>query len=76
MRKGPLIVYGEDDSKVKRNARNLPGVDTCSVNRLNLLQLAPGGHLGRFVVFTTGAFKALDDIFGTYAKKGTEKGGY
>jgi len=37
MRKGPLIVHDDDESGVKRVARNLPGVDTCSVHRLNVL---------------------------------------
>lgn len=61
---------------MKRAARNLPGVDTCSVHRLNLLQLAPGGHLGRFVIFTKDAFTHLNQVFGTYREKGVEKGGY
>ena len=38
----------------------MPGVDTCNVHRLNILQLAPGGHLGRFLIFTKDAFKALN----------------
>lgn len=37
MRKGPLLIFSDGDSNVKRIARNLPGVDTCSVNALNLL---------------------------------------
>jgi len=41
-----------------------------------LLQLAPGGHLGRFVIYTADAFKALNKVFGTYREKGIEKGGY
>jgi len=44
--------------------RNLPGVEVSSVERLNLLQLAPGGHLGRFVIFTKSAFDSLDKIYG------------
>lgn len=44
--------------------RNLPGVEVSSVERLNLLQLAPGGHMGRFVIFTKSAFDSLDKIFG------------
>ena len=35
-----------------------------SVDRLNLLQLAPGGHMGRFCVWTEKAFARLDDLFG------------
>jgi len=76
MRKGPLIVYGNESTGVKQAARNLPGVDTCSVYRLNILQLAPGGHLGRFVIFTKDAFKALNSIFGTPSNVSQEKKGY
>jgi large subunit ribosomal protein L4e len=76
MRKGPLIVYGNESAGVKQAARNLPGVDTCHVQRLNILQLAPGGHLGRFVIFTKDAFKALNSIFGTPSNVSQEKKGY
>lgn len=76
MRKGPLLVYGDENNFVKRTARNLPGIETCNVHRLNLLQLAPGGHLGRFVIWTKDAFAQLNNIFGSYRVKGVEKGGY
>jgi large subunit ribosomal protein L4e len=76
LRKGPLVVYGDENNLVKRTARNLPGVETVNVHRLNLLQLAPGGHLGRFIIWTRDAFKALNNIFGNYRAKGIEKGGY
>jgi len=74
--RGPLIVYGDENNEVKRTAKNLPGVDTCNVHRLNLLQLAPGGHLGRFVIYTADAFKCLNKVFGTYRERGIEKSGY
>ena len=32
--------------------RNIPGIELCSVDRLGLLTLAPGGHLGRFIIWT------------------------
>lgn len=76
MRKGPLLVYGKESEDLKRLARNLPGVDTCSVHRLNVLQLAPGGHLGRFIIYTKDAFKALNSVFGTYKTDSLEKKGY
>ena len=76
MRKGPLIIYGDENNLIKRTARNLPGIDTCNVHRLNLLQLAPGGHLGRFIIWTKDAFSQLNHIFGNYRAKGVEKGGY
>jgi large subunit ribosomal protein L4e len=76
LRKGPLVVYGDENNLVKRTARNLPGVEVVNVHRLNLLQLAPGGHLGRFIIWTKDAFKSLNNIFGNYRAKGIEKGGY
>jgi len=71
-RRGPLVVYNEDGPLVKA-FRNLPGVELAAVSRLNLLQLAPGGHLGRFVIWTKDAFERLDAIYGTYKKTSTEK---
>lgn len=76
MRKGPLIIHDEESDDLKNAARNLPGVDTCSVHRLNVLQLAPGGHLGRFVIFTEGGFRALNKVFGTNRYASDEKSGY
>lgn len=66
-RRGPLIVYNEntDGKELVRAFRNIPGVETCSVFALNLLQLAPGGHLGRFVIWTSSAFAALDEVYGS-----------
>merc|ERR1711998_604962 len=75
-RRGPLVVYA-NDSGIKNAFRNIPGVELCDVTRLNLLQLAPGGHLGRFVVFTEEALSKLDGLYG--GKNGavsTEKKGY
>jgi len=76
MRKGPLVIYGDESAQVKQSARNLPGVDTCHVGRLNVIQLAPGGHLGRLVVFTRDAFKGLNSLFGSHFRNSVEKSGY
>jgi large subunit ribosomal protein L4e len=63
-RRGPLVVYAEDQGIVQA-FRNLPGVELCNVERLNLLQLAPGGHLGRFVIWTQAAFEKLTQVWGS-----------
>jgi len=75
MRRGPLVVY-EEDNGVSRAFRNIPGVDLCRVDRLNLLQLAPGGSLGRLVIWSEGAFKKLQLIYGTYRSGAPLKSGY
>lgn len=66
-RRGPLLVWDpeRDGKDLVKAFRNIPGVETCSVHALNLLQLAPGGHLGRFIVWTSSAFAALDNIYGS-----------
>ena len=66
-RRGPLVIYDPavDGKELVRAFRNIPGVETGSVHSLNLLQLAPGGHLGRFIIWTSAAFKALDEVFGS-----------
>jgi len=35
-----------------------------------------GGHVGRFIVWTESAFKALDKIYGTWRKESETKKGY
>lgn len=71
IRRGPLVVYSDNNNTLVQAFRNLPGVDLCEVSRLNLLQLAPGGHLGRFIVWTEDAFSQLDSLYGT-ANEGSE----
>ncbi|KAJ1567717.1 hypothetical protein HK405_005010 [Cladochytrium tenue] len=66
-RRGPLVIYNED-SGITQGFRNIPGVELIPVNALNLLLLAPGGHVGRFVIWTQAAFERLDALFGTATK--------
>jgi len=75
MRCGPLIIYNEDNG-ITRAMRNIPGVEATSVDNLNLLRLAPGGHFGRFLIFTEGAFKKLTEIYGTAEETAPLKKGY
>jgi len=75
MRRGPLVIYNEDHG-IRQAFRNIPGVELLKVDRLNLLKLCPGGHLGRFCIWTKGAFDRLDSIFGTWRKNSTEKNNY
>eukprot|EP00976_Prorocentrum_cordatum_P065027 1177729-Prorocentrum_minimum.AAC.2 len=74
-RRGPLVVYS-GDSGVSKAFRNIPGVEVCSVDRLNLLQLAPGGHMGRFIVWTKSAAEKLNTIYGSATAKSNTKKGY
>merc|ERR1712195_67845 len=72
MKKGPLIIFDQDQG-LSKAFRNIPGVETCSVDHLNLLKLAPGGHVGRFCIWTESAFKKLDTIYGTWRKPSETK---
>jgi len=75
MRRGPLVVYSEDNGLV-RAVRNIPGVETANVDSLNLLQVAPGGNFGRFIIWTEGAFKKLNAIYGSMKSAAPAKKGY
>ena len=75
-RRGPLIVYDNENANVRQYARNIAGVEVCHVDRLNLLQLAPGGHLGRLVIWTKAAFERLNALFGTVDRPSELKRGY
>lgn len=74
-KKGPLVIYYKDQG-LTRAFRNIPGVEMISVEKLSLLKLAPGGHLGRFCLWTESAFRQLDGIYGTWKAKSTEKKNY
>jgi large subunit ribosomal protein L4e len=76
VRRGPLIIYGNENVNLIRAVKNIEGVEVSNVHRLNLKQLAPGGHLGRFVIWTKSAFAALNKVFGTFRKTADEKIGY
>lgn len=69
---GPLIIFDKDEG-ISKAFRNIPGCDTIQVDNLNLLKLAPGGHLGRFCIWTESAFKKLDALYGTWRKSSETK---
>jgi len=72
---GPLVIYDKDEGLTKA-FRNIPGVSVIQVDNLNLLKLAPGGHVGRFCIWTEAAFRKLDTIFGTWRKPSATKSGW
>merc|ERR1711992_241394 len=68
-KRGPLVIYSKDDG-ITLAFRNIPGVTLLPVDKLNLLKLAPGGHVGRFCIWTQSAFNALDQVYSSENKKG------
>jgi len=74
-RRGPLLIYNRD-SGIVRAFRNIPGIELLPVRSLNLLQLAPGGHLGRFIIWTQGAFQKLHQLYGNQRKGSSYKKNY
>lgn len=57
-RKSALIVVGEDKGIVKA-ARNVAGIDVCTVKEIKANLLAPGGVPGRVTLWSESAVKAL-----------------
>jgi len=66
-RKGPMIVFASGHH-ITKAFRNLPGIDTTKADRVNLLNLAPGGQLGRFLIWTKSAYKAINEFNKTHKK--------
>ena len=75
-RRGPLVVYSGANVPLLKALRNIPGVEVAHVSRLNLLQLAPGGHVGRFIIWTESAFKELNNVFGSNRQASSQKKGW
>jgi len=74
-RRGPLVVFDVSEG-LDRGFRNLAGVEVKNIDNLSLLDLAPGGHLGRFCIWTKGAFEKLDSLFGTFEEGSQLKSGF
>ncbi|KAB0377095.1 hypothetical protein FD755_011539, partial [Muntiacus reevesi] len=74
-RRGPCIIYNEDNGIIKA-FRNIPGITLLNVSKLNILKLAPGGHVGRFCIWTGSAFPKLDELYGTWPKAASLKSNY
>jgi large subunit ribosomal protein L4e len=76
VRVGPLIIHGDECQSLVKAVRNIPGIETAHVSRLNVLRLAPGGHIGRFVIWTKSAFTSLNRYFGSVNKAAELKSGF
>lgn len=74
-RRGPLIIYNKDNG-LSKAFRNIPGITLLGVDNLNLLKIAPGGHVGRFCIWTESAMKKLDSIYGTWKTPSQKKNNY
>nr|XP_034326412.1 60S ribosomal protein L4 [Crassostrea gigas] len=74
-KRGPLVIYNSDNG-ICRAFRNIPGITLINVSRLNLLKIAPGGHVGRFCIWTESAFRKLDKIYGSWKKLAADKKDY
>jgi len=73
--KGPIIIYAKNEG-CSLAFRNIPGVSTGCVTNLNLLRIAPGGRVGRMIIWTESAFKMLNSLYGTYHQKSELKVDY
>lgn len=59
-RKSALLVVKEDNGAI-RAARNIAGVDACTLQGLRASLLAPGGQPGRITIWSENAIKSLDE---------------
>jgi large subunit ribosomal protein L4e len=69
--KGPLIVVADNNSKLYKSGRNLPGFEVAEVSSLNTELLAPGAEPGRLVVWSLDSIKRLEKENLFYSKNGS-----
>nr|KAF6326428.1 hypothetical protein mPipKuh1_008423 [Pipistrellus kuhlii] len=72
---GLCIIYNEGNSVIKA-FRNIPGITLLSVNKLNILKLEPGGHVGCFCIWTESIFCKLDELYGIWCGAASLKSNY
>lgn len=56
-----ILIVAAEDKGISRAARNLPGVDVVTADRLNAELLAPGTHAGRLTVWSEPSLKVLEE---------------
>ncbi|MDP3728807.1 MAG: 50S ribosomal protein L4 [bacterium] len=73
-KKGPLFVVSKKCALIGA-ARNLQGIDVCTVKDLNAELLAPGTDAGRLTLWSDKALEVMEKegLFYTHAKKETKK---
>ncbi|MEM3841405.1 MAG: 50S ribosomal protein L4 [Candidatus Micrarchaeaceae archaeon] len=58
-KKSILVVVGKDNG-ISRAARNIAGVDVCTIDKIKAELLAPGGDPGRLTVWSKSALESCD----------------
>lgn len=61
-RKRSALIIVKENFGIFKAARNIPGVDIVNIRNLSCLELAPGTHFGRLVIWTQSAFKDLNKL--------------
>ncbi len=59
--KKSVLIITKKNSPVLKASRNLPGVESVTVNSLNVELLAPGAQAGRLTIWTKSAIEELSD---------------
>ena len=74
-RRGPSLIYNEDNGII-RAFRNIPGITLLNGSKLNILKLAPGGHVGSFCIRAESTLRKSDELCGTQHQAASLKSNY
>lgn len=58
-KKGPLLIVSKSCS-LEKAGKNIPGIDICTINNVNVELLAPGAFPGRLTIFSEDAVSKLE----------------
>uniref|UniRef100_A0A8C8Z9X4 Large ribosomal subunit protein uL4 C-terminal domain-containing protein n=1 Tax=Prolemur simus TaxID=1328070 RepID=A0A8C8Z9X4_PROSS len=73
--RGLCIIYKEGNG-ITKGFRSIHGITVLNVNKLNILKLAPGGHVRRFCIWTESVFWKLSKLYDTFSKAASLKSNY
>ena len=57
-----VLIVVRDATNVRKAAGAIPGVDVTTIDRLSVMQLAPGSTAGRLTLWSKGAIEGLDRV--------------
>lgn len=57
-----VLIVVKDATNIRKAAGSIPGVDVTTIDRLSVLQLAPGSNAGRLTLWSKSAIEGLENI--------------
>ncbi|EQD47201.1 50S ribosomal protein L4P [mine drainage metagenome] len=71
--KNTVALIVNSDKGIVKAARNIPGISVCTIDKITVNMMAPGGNPGRISVWSADAVKGIDGKVGDFTLKSQAK---